>query len=103
MNLTTPAYWSNRSRKWILGMFVAGLIGSGVQGEGASFRAWRTPTNSGVTVLYCYLRVHGIELSYDDLCRERDNLTGTNVETILTLETLAKKHACPLQVFSLNM
>jgi ABC-type bacteriocin/lantibiotic exporter with double-glycine peptidase domain len=67
------------------------------------FPAWRCPTNGGINVLYCYLRINGIPCSYSNLLRSQEEILDNREFTALTMEQLAAKNSRPLEAVSLNM
>lgn len=64
---------------------------------------WRNATNGGVNVLYCYLKVNGIDCGYPDLARENAKAVLSGNYNLLTLSKLAAKNGIPMVPVSLTL
>ncbi len=57
---------------------------------------WRCPGNDAINCLYCYARINGASLTYNELLDAQKAL-GTNANTVRSLTVLSKKFGFPLR------
>jgi hypothetical protein len=67
-------------------------------------KAWRTPGNDGINVLYCYLRTHAMTCDYSDLVRAQHNEEkNPGAHTAAALVRIATQYGLRLEIVSMNM
>lgn len=71
--------------------------------ENMTWQAWRSTTNGGVNVLYCFLRFKGVTCLYTDLLNEQAKEVNAGAYSAKTLVQLAAKHGMQLRVASISV
>jgi hypothetical protein len=63
---------------------------------------WRTLSNGGINVLYCYMRISGAAVTYEALKQHVDKL-GSQPESVSTLIAVAEKHGVHLRPMEMRL